>query len=116
NESFEVKTSNTEEEKPEVTQKLAITLQSAQVLKEDLSIVKKNRKKPNGIHTVWDIPRNMSPRTLWKELSFFGNVSIIQWRGRETSSAALIQIRFKSVERKQNWESKWAVAPERSGR
>src|SRR5260364_126550 len=81
-----------------------------------MSGIKKNREKPSGIYTVWDIPRDMSPHTLRKELSFFGNISIIQWRGRETSSAALIQIRFKSIERKQNWESKWAVALKRSGR
>ncbi|CAG8846515.1 8632_t:CDS:1, partial [Gigaspora margarita] len=51
NESFEVKTSNTKEKKPEATQELAITAQSTQVLKEDLSIVKKNREKLNRIYT-----------------------------------------------------------------
>ncbi|CAG8835371.1 46209_t:CDS:1, partial [Gigaspora margarita] len=46
NESCEVKTSNTEEKKTEATQELALTAQNAQVLKEDMSSIKKNREKP----------------------------------------------------------------------
>ncbi|CAG8820740.1 20416_t:CDS:1, partial [Gigaspora margarita] len=73
NESYKVKTNNIEEEKTEATQELVPMAQSIQVLKEDTSIIRKNREKTNGIYTVWDIPRHMSPCTFWKELGFFGN-------------------------------------------
>ncbi|CAG8831236.1 16671_t:CDS:2, partial [Gigaspora margarita] len=46
NRSFEVKTSNIEEEKPKAIQELAIMAQDVQVLKEGSSIIKKNREKP----------------------------------------------------------------------
>ncbi|CAG8850281.1 6652_t:CDS:1, partial [Gigaspora margarita] len=58
NESYEVKTSNIEEKKTEATQELVLMAQSIQVLKEDINIIKKNREKPNGIYTVWDISKD----------------------------------------------------------
>ncbi|CAG8850562.1 26576_t:CDS:1, partial [Gigaspora margarita] len=46
NKSCEVKTSNIEEKKTEATQEIALIAQSAQVLKEDMNGIKKNREKP----------------------------------------------------------------------
>ena len=54
----------------------------------------------------------MSPRILRKELSFFGIVSIVQWKGRDTSSAAQIQVIFKNEKRKCDWENRWSVSLE----
>ncbi|CAG8834171.1 4770_t:CDS:2, partial [Gigaspora margarita] len=42
-------------------QELVSTVQSTQVLKEDTSIIKKNREKPNRIYIVYDIPRDILP-------------------------------------------------------
>ncbi|CAG8697819.1 23457_t:CDS:2, partial [Gigaspora margarita] len=46
NKSCEVKTSNIKEKKTKATQKIALIAQSAQVLKEDMSGIKKNKEKP----------------------------------------------------------------------
>ncbi|CAG8831029.1 5412_t:CDS:1, partial [Gigaspora margarita] len=39
-------------EKTKAVQELDLTMQSAQVLKKDISTIKKNREKPNRIYIV----------------------------------------------------------------
>ena len=82
-----------------------------------LNIVKetaeKNKISTKEFFTIWDVPTHISAQQLRKSLSFYGWITVVEWKYGKDSKAAYIRItKFKNYKRELDFTNSWAVSLE----